>query len=125
MDLYPISKHVTGSTFKKFNPHIMGLCLTYHVNCKMSTRQTAHVLEEVYGIKISYRTVDNYTLTAAAVIKAFVNTFNYKPSKTLSADETYIKIKGIKHYVWIIMDACKKSILGYQYLIQELQFLVY
>ena len=47
----------------------MGICLTYHVNCKMSTRQTAHVLEEV---------------------------------------------KGIKHYVWIVMDACKKSILGYQ-----------
>lgn len=31
MDLYPISKHATGFSFKKFNPHIMGLCLTYHV----------------------------------------------------------------------------------------------
>ena len=114
MDLYPISKHATGFNFKKFNPHIMGLCLTYHVNCKMSTRQTAHVLEEVHGIKISHRTVANYALTAAAVIKPFVDTFNYKPSKILSADETYIKVKGIKHYVWIVMDACKKSILGYQ-----------
>ena len=114
MDLYPISKHATGFSFKKFNPHIMGLCLTYHVNCKMSTRQTAHVLEEVHGIKISHRTVANYALTAAAVIKPFVDTFNYKPSKILSADETYIKVKGIKHYVWIVMDACKKSILGYQ-----------
>ena len=44
MDLYPISKHATGFNFKNFNPHIMGLCLTYHDNCKMSTRQTAHVL---------------------------------------------------------------------------------
>ena len=31
MDLYPISKYATGFSFKKFNPHIMGLCLTYHV----------------------------------------------------------------------------------------------
>ncbi|MCE2164008.1 DDE-type integrase/transposase/recombinase, partial [Streptococcus thermophilus] len=72
------------------------------------------VLKEVHGIKISHRTIANYALTAAAVIKPFVDTYNYKPSKILSADETYIKVKGIKHYVWIVMDACKKSILGYQ-----------
>ena len=58
--------------------------------------------------------VSNYALTAAAVIKPFVDTFDYKPSKILSADETYIKVKGVKNYVWIVMDACKKSILGYQ-----------
>ncbi|WP_316137301.1 DDE-type integrase/transposase/recombinase, partial [Clostridium sp.] len=114
MDLYPISKHATRFSFNKFNPHIMGLCLTYHVNLKLSTRQTAHALKEIHGIDISHTTVANYALTAAAVIKPFVDTFDYKPSKILSADETYIKVKGIKHYVWIVMDACKKSILGYQ-----------
>uniref|UniRef100_UPI002181ECE8 transposase n=2 Tax=Clostridium chauvoei TaxID=46867 RepID=UPI002181ECE8 len=36
LKLNPISKHATGFSFKKFSPHIMGLCLTYHVNCKMS-----------------------------------------------------------------------------------------
>ena len=114
MNLYPISKHATGFSFKKFNPHIMGLCLTYHVNLKLSTRQTAHALKEVHGIDISHTIVAKYALTAAAVIKPFVDTFDYKPSKILSADETYIKVKGIKHYVWFVMDACKKSILGYQ-----------
>ena len=83
MNLYEVSKYATAFSFKKFNPHIMGLCFTYHFN-------------------------------GSAVIKPFVDTFDYKPSKILSADETYIKIKGIKHYVWIVMDACKKSILGYQ-----------
>ena len=83
MNLYKVSKYATAFSFKKFNPHIMGLCFTYHFN-------------------------------GSAVIKPFVDTFDYKPSKILSADETYIKIKGIKHYVWIVMDACKKSILGYQ-----------
>ena len=92
----------------------MGLCLTYNVNCKMSTRQTAHVLKEVHGIQISHRTVANYALTAAAVIKPFVDTFDYKPSNILSADETYIKVKGVKHYFWIVRVACKKSIPGYQ-----------
>ena len=99
MNLYPISKHATGFNFKKFNPHIMGLCLTYHVNLKLSTRKTAHALKEIHGIYISHRTVANYALTAAAVIKPFVDTYNYKPSKILSADETYIKVKGIKHFL--------------------------
>ena len=47
----------------------MELCLTYHVNCKMPKRQTAHVLNEVHRIKISHRTIANYALTVAAVIK--------------------------------------------------------
>ena len=51
----------------------------------MSTKQTAHVLNEVHGIKISHRTIANYTLTAA-VINSFVDTYNYKPPKILSAD---------------------------------------
>lgn len=114
MDLHDLPSNAINLKFKKFNAHIMGLCLTYHVNLKLSTRQTAHALEEVHGIKISHTMIAKYAMTAAAVIKPFVDTFDYKPSNILSADETYIKVKGVRHYVWIIMDACKKSILGYQ-----------
>jgi transposase-like protein/ssDNA-binding Zn-finger/Zn-ribbon topoisomerase 1 len=114
MDLHGLPKNAINFKYKKFNAYIMGLCLTYHVNLKLSTRQTAHALSEVHGIKISHTMIANYAITAAAVIKPFTDTFDYKPSKILSADETYIKVKGIKHYVWIVMDACKKSILGYQ-----------
>ena len=74
-------------------PTLWDLCLTYHVNLKLSTRQTAHALEEVHGIKISHTMVANYAMTAAAVIKPFIDTFDYKPSNILSADETYIKVK--------------------------------
>lgn len=114
MDLHSLPSSATGFSFKKFSPHILGLVLTYHVNLKLSTRQTSHALKEVHGIDISHTTVASYAMTAACVIKPFVDTFDYKPSNILSADETYIKKLGKKHYVWIIMDACKKSILGYQ-----------
>ena len=33
---------------------------------------------------------------------------------TQTADETYIKIRGVKAYIWFIMDAAKRSIIGYQ-----------
>lgn len=92
----------------------MGLCLTDHVNLQLSTRQTARALKEVHGIDLSHTPVSNYALTAASVIKPFVDTFDYQPSNNLAADETYIKVKGIRHYIWFVMDANKKSILGYQ-----------
>ena len=114
MDLNKLPNKIMNLNFTKFNAHIMGLCLTYHVNLKLSTRQTAHALYEIHGIKISHTMVANYAMTAAAIIKPFIDNYDYRPSKILSADETYIKVKGIRHYVWIVMDACKKSILGYQ-----------
>lgn len=114
MDLHALPKRATNFKYKKFNAHIMGLCLTYHVNLQLSTRQTARALKEVHGIDISHTTVSNYALTAASVIKPFVDNFDYQPSNNLAADETYIKVKGIRHYIWFVMDATKKSILGYQ-----------
>jgi len=67
----------------------MGLCLTYHVNLKLSTRQTSHAMKEIHGINISHTMVAHYAMTAVAVIKPFIDTFDYKPSNILSADETY------------------------------------
>jgi len=114
MDLSGLSKRIMNFSFKKFNPQIMGLCLTYHVNLQLSTRKTALALKEVHNIDISHTTVSKYAMTAATLIKPLVDNYDYKPSNILAADETYIKVKGIKHYIWIVMDACKKSIIGYQ-----------
>jgi transposase-like protein len=43
-----------------------------------------------------------------------VDNYDYKHTDYLAADETYTKVKGVHQYVWLIMDAIKKSILGYQ-----------
>jgi transposase-like protein len=114
MDLNTLPKRAINFNFRKFNPHIMGLCLTYRVNLNLSTRKTADALRDIHGIKISHATVANYAITAAAVVKPFVDNYDYKPTKSLAADETYIKVKGIKNYVWFIMDTVKKSVLGYR-----------
>ncbi len=47
-------------------------------------------------------------------VKPFVDSYDYKPTNYLAADETYTKVKGSKRYVWFIMDAIKKSILAYR-----------
>jgi len=47
------------------------------------------------------------------IIKPFIDNYDYMPSNSLAADETYIIVKGRKGYVWFIMDAVSRSILDY------------
>ena len=114
MDLSSLPKNASSLIFRNFSSHIMGLCLTYNVNLGLSTRATARALWEVHQVKISHTMVSNYAKTAAALVKPFVDSYDYKPTNYLAADETYTKVKGIRLYVWFVMDAIKKSILGYQ-----------
>ena len=56
----------------------------------------------------------NYCKTAATCIKPFVDQYPYRKGEAFVADETYIKVRGIKTYVWLIMNAACRSIIGYQ-----------
>ena len=48
------------------------------------------------------------------LVKPFTDNFNYPKSDTFVADETYIKVKGIKGYLRLIRDAVSRSIIGYR-----------
>ena len=114
MDLDSLPKHASSLKFSKFDSHVMSLCLTLHVNLSLSLRKTSQALKNLYGITISHQQIANYCRTAAVCIKPFADSFDYGAGSTFTADETYIKVRGLKTYVWFIMDAAKRSILGYQ-----------
>lgn len=48
------------------------------------------------------------------LVKPFTDNFNYPKPDIFVADETYIKVKGIKGYLRLIMDAVSRSIIGYR-----------
>ena len=114
MDLNSLPKHASTLNFRKHDEHIMSLCLTLHINLGLSLRKTTYALRDLYGITISHQQVANYCKTAAICIKPFVDNYDYDTGTVFTADETYIKIKGIKAYIWFIMDAAKRSIIGYR-----------
>lgn len=113
MELYSMPKGSVNFKFRHFSPHIMSLCLTYMVNLSLSSRMTKRALLDIHGVNISHVTISNYAKSAAAIVQPFVDQYDYKPTNMLAADETYVKVRGIKHYVWFVMDALKKSIIGY------------
>lgn len=114
MDLRSLPKNLSSLKFSKHNAHIMSLCLTFHVNLQLSLRKTARAMYDLYGIDISHQQVANYARTAALLVKPFVDNYDYKPSSTFIADETYIKVRGVKGFIWFIMDSASRSVLGYQ-----------
>jgi transposase-like protein len=114
MDLDSLPKHASSLKFRKHNAHVLGLCLTFHVNLGLSLRKTSRALEDLYNIKVSHAMIASYCKTAAVVIKPFVDHYDYTKSDAFIADETYIKVKGVNGYIWFIMDAISKSVIGYQ-----------
>lgn len=62
----------------------------------------------------SHQQFANYCKTASFCVKPFIGHYDYQTGSTFTADETYIKIRGAKGYVRIIMDASKRSIISYQ-----------
>lgn len=114
MDLNSLPHNASSLKFSKFDQNVMGLCLSYKVNLGLSLRKTAHALRDIHGIKISHQQVANYLKTAAICVKPFVDNYNYDVGNVFTADETYIKIRGVKGYIWFVMDALTRSIIGYQ-----------
>ena len=114
MDLNTLPKNASSLKFSKHNAHIMSLCLTLHVNLGLSLRKTSQALKDLYNISISHQQIANYCKTAAICVKPFVDQYPYEKGDVFTADETYIKIRGIKTYVWLIMNAATRSIIGYQ-----------
>jgi len=114
MDLNSLPKNASSLKFRKESAYIMSLCLTFHVNLGLSLRKTSQALKELYNISVSHTMVANYARTAACLVKPFVDTYDYPETDTHVADETYIKVRGVKSYVWFIMDAISRSIIGYQ-----------
>ena len=114
MDIRSLPSNSSSLNFSKHSSYIMSLCLTLHINLGLSLRKTAQAMNDLYGIKISHQQVANYARTAALVIKPFTDNYDYHAKNVLSADETYIKVRGVKSFVWFIMDVASRSIIGYK-----------
>ena len=114
MDLDTLPKGASSLKFSKHNAHVMSLCLTFRVNLGLSLWKTSQALKDLYNINISHQQIANYCKTAALCVKPFVDQYPYEKGDVFTADETYIKIRRIKTYVWLVMNAATRSIIGYQ-----------
>ena len=88
---------------------IFSKVLTIKVNLKQSNRNTAQAMKDLFGIEISHTQIANYCEYGATFSALFNAHAPSNPSQNLVTDETYIKINGKRHYVWIIYDCDKEN----------------
>ena len=95
--------------------NIFALILTLHVSYAITARKTAHMLKNIWDIGVSYQTVLNYVQTAAY----HCHKFNLKHKGSIdnvnAGDETYVKVKGVWHYVWLFICSTSKKITAYHF----------
>lgn len=95
--------------------NIFALILTLHISYAITARKTAHMLKNIWNISVSHQTVLNYVQAAAYYCHKF-NLKNKGDIDSINAgDETYIKVKGVWHYVWMFISSASKKISAYHF----------
>lgn len=83
---------------------------------KSSTRNISLMLFQLFNIKISHVTVADWCRKFAPLLEnislELTKTMDFN-SDEWHADETIIKIQGVKYYVWFIIDSETRFVLGY------------
>jgi transposase-like protein len=82
--------------------HIISFAVEIYTDLKkaFSLEGVAEVLAKVFNVKVTYETVRQWVLTT----KKIISRREISMPTTWHADETYIKIKGKGHWLWIVYD---------------------
>lgn len=100
----------------RFPPHIILLALTLYFDGCSSTRSIKRFFSSAYGIKVSHVTIHSWTRIFAPWFRflsdQFLPLLDFQ-SDEWHVDETYIKIKGVTHYLWLILDSETRTILHF------------
>jgi transposase-like protein len=91
----------------------LGLVLTFNISYGLSSRRTAQILTEVFGVSISYQTVINYANAAALHCHKFNMHHKGSIDPTVAGDETYIRVQDQWNYTWFTIGANSRAIHAY------------
>lgn len=96
--------------------HLVITAITMFYIGGTSFRKIAFILEMLYNIKVSHVTISDWCKKFAPIFHSKMLTLmpmmNFD-SDEWHADETIVKIKGEKYYVWFIIDSETRFILGF------------
>ncbi len=104
-----LTKNRSFLRFRKFDVHVLSLCLMLRVTLSLSLRK----IKNLYNISVSRQQIANCCKTAEMCVKPFVDNYGYNSEKVFIADETDIKVRDVKACLWFVMDTAKRSILSY------------
>ena len=106
------------ASFKRFRfaPNIILYALVLYFENSCSFRQIQKFLKRFFSVCVSHVSIYNWIRHFASFFKTVSNFLLQKAnlqSDEWHADETYIKINGIKHYLWILLDSETRVVIAF------------
>ena len=100
----------------RYPMHTIIMALSMFYLGKNSFRNIALILRIVNNIKVSHTTISNWCKNFAPLFQniaiELVPALNFD-SDEWHTDETVVKIAGVKHYIWFIIDSETRFVLGF------------
>ena len=100
----------------RYPVHLIITALSMFYLGKNSFRNIALILRVAFNIKVSHTTISNWCKNFAPLFNNYslqlIPGLNFD-SDEWHTDETVVKINGVKHYIWFIIDSETRFILGY------------
>ena len=114
-ELKTISPEPSRVSINRIHHSLNTLCLvlSFHISFALSARKTALIMKQMFQINISHQTIQNYTQAAAPYCHRFNLANKGSVDNTSVGDETYIKIMGKNHFVWLFLSPSRRSITSY------------
>jgi len=113
--LPPSMSNLIGKTDFKRLRHPVQLVITaltqFYIG-KSSFRNIALMLNMLYNVKLSHVTISEFAPLFNNISLSLMPSMDLN-SDEWHADETVVKIKGIKHYIWFIVDSETRFVLGF------------
>lgn len=96
--------------------HLIITALSMFYLGKNSFRNIALIFQIAFNVKVSHTTISNWCKNFAPMFNNFslqlIPYLNFD-SDEWHTDETVVKINGVKHYIWFIIDSETRFVLGY------------
>jgi rubredoxin len=115
----PSMSKLSGKTdFKRmrYPVHVILTALSMFYLGKNSFRNIALILRTVMNIQVSHTTISNWCTKFAPLFQnialELMPTLNFN-SDEWHADETVVKIRGMKYYLWLIVDSETRFVLSF------------
>ena len=113
-----MSKLFGKTDFKRmrYPVHVILMALTMFYLGKNSFRNIALILRTVMNVQVSHTTISNWCTHFAPMFQniaiQLIPALNFN-SDEWHADETVVKIQGVKYYLWLILDSETRFVLGF------------
>ncbi|NLB77344.1 MAG: IS6 family transposase, partial [Clostridiaceae bacterium] len=95
--------------WKQFQPELILLCVRWYLKYPLTYRNLVEIMAE-RGLSVVHTTIMRWVIQYSPILDQRVRKHLKATNDSWRLDETYLKIKGVNHYLYRAVDSSGKTI---------------